>query len=1087
MGKVYGLLVGINDYPASVGSLGGCVNDVEAFAEYLAQEFAAGDLALEMLENQDATRENVIGGFRSHLGKAGKDDVALFLYCGHGARWASANEFHRFYPEKMDEGLVCIDSRAPGGFDLADKEIAVLLSEVAHNEPHLAVIFDCCHSGSGTRGVPDALVRRARQTHTRHDERPLESYLDGHFAKRVTAGEELFLPPSRHLLMAACERFQQSYEDFDLDKGESHGIFSMVLLELLQGAGRGLSYQELFNRCRREVHEQDSRMLPQFESFGGFDSTVGFLGLEATGSGRQFRVFLDGGSWKLEAGSLDGMPTEPGRRAELTLYPQSGERVAAGGATTRSVGPRTSSLDLDFEPWEDETAFVGEVTSLPLPGLRVLVTGEAAGLAALDEALAGNPQVELTEDPGGVDYEIRSREDRLEFWDLVNARLVHGVRGADEKAAVHLLTETVAHVAAWERAVALQNRGTRMPMDEVEFWLTHGDDVRTLESSGQSGPFEPDRITIDIPAPAANGQAANVPYKLWARNRSAQELHFALFYCSPEYGIEPQTNRPLPPGEEAVELCETAHAMYLKEEVSQEILTLKLIVSTEKFDEGSLEIKPLRRDRGSVVMGVPEPEREIFTEEWFAKSIEVKLVHEGTVADGQDVRLAEGAVIVRAHRSVTAKASLTAAASGSRAAGREAAFIELLTGLGPEARSFELVELGGGRSRGEGSANVLELTDITNAEALQEAPLEIVLDTPLENGEYVLPLVFDGRHILLGGAPSALDDGKTLVRVDHLHEIPSDRRSLAKALKLYFVKTFLGRGGVNKLSWVEYAADGSATRHEEGVRERVEAADRVLVVVHGIIGDTQRAAEGVRRAGVDANFDVVLTYDYENLSTPIEETAADFAAQLAAVGLTHGDGKQLTILAHSMGGLVSRVFIEKAGGEAVVDHLVMCGTPNGGSPFGKLDSARRLATTLTTLLLNYVPSSAPLSVPLLFLLNRSEKITPTLEQMNPGSAFLAELNQGRPETETRYTVLAGNVGDYEAESDQWLSALLTKAAQGSALESLFGTAEHDIATSVKSMRTVEGVDEEEGQVVPCLHTNYFSAPGGLAALAKVGW
>ena len=56
----------------------------------------------------------------------------------------------------------------------------------------------------------------------------------------------------------------------------------------------------------------------------------------------------------------------------------------------------------------------------------------------------------------------------------------------------------------------------------------------------------------------------------------------------------------------------------------------------------------------------------------------------------------------------------------------------------------------------------------------------------------------------------------------------------------------------------------------------------VLLLIHGIIGDTEGIAEGLRLATdatgrtVDAGFDlVVLTYDYENLATPIEVTAAD--------------------------------------------------------------------------------------------------------------------------------------------------------------------------------------------------------------------
>ncbi|MGX9727009.1 MAG: esterase/lipase family protein [Candidatus Electronema sp. VV] len=119
-------------------------------------------------------------------------------------------------------------------------------------------------------------------------------------------------------------------------------------------------------------------------------------------------------------------------------------------------------------------------------------------------------------------------------------------------------------------------------------------------------------------------------------------------------------------------------------------------------------------------------------------------------------------------------------------------------------------------------------------------------------------------------------------------------------------------------------------------------------MVHGIIGDTENIAQGLMQVR-DANgtalskkFDLVLTYDYENLNTKIEDTARKLKEQLRDVGLHENDSKRLTLLVHSMGGLVSRWFIEQEGGNKIVDHLVMCGTPNVGSPFGKIDAARSL-------------------------------------------------------------------------------------------------------------------------------------------------
>lgn len=228
---IYALLVGINDYSPAVGRLYGCVNDVDHFHDYLADNFDSSILRTVVLKDSDATRANVIQQFRTHLCRASADDIVIFQYCGHGARWKSAAPFKQFYPDGRDEGLVCYDSRESGGFDLADKELAVLLAEVAKNDPHIAVILDCCHSGSATRGADDFTQLKARQTHEVLEERPLESYLDGYYTALHNRGESLDIPASRHILLAACRRVQKAWE------GNNHsGVFTSTLLDVLDRA-----------------------------------------------------------------------------------------------------------------------------------------------------------------------------------------------------------------------------------------------------------------------------------------------------------------------------------------------------------------------------------------------------------------------------------------------------------------------------------------------------------------------------------------------------------------------------------------------------------------------------------------------------------------------------------------------------------------------------------------------------------------------------------------------------------------------------------------------------------------------------------
>ncbi len=152
-GHVYALLVGIDAYSGVVPPLSGCVNDVTAFGDVLRGRVAAEELSMVTVTDEDATRETVTREFAAHLGQAGADDVALFYYSGHGAYQEAPQELWDFEPDHQNETLVLVDSREPGGWDLADKELAVLIAQVAANGCHLLVVLDCCHSGDATRDV----------------------------------------------------------------------------------------------------------------------------------------------------------------------------------------------------------------------------------------------------------------------------------------------------------------------------------------------------------------------------------------------------------------------------------------------------------------------------------------------------------------------------------------------------------------------------------------------------------------------------------------------------------------------------------------------------------------------------------------------------------------------------------------------------------------------------------------------------------------------------------------------------------------------------------------------------------------------
>ena len=278
---IYALLVGIDAYPAPIPALSGCVNDIESFAASL-QERVNQDkgvtLRLKTLKNAEATRKTVIDSFRVHFGLAKTGDVVLFYYSGHGSQEPSPAEFWAIEPDHLDETLVCYDSRSPGGWHLADKEIAKLIGEVAANGPHVAAILDCCHSGSGTR---DAEVVRRIETDQRR--RPIESFILSPEEVQATltrsGGQSNrswnISNEGRHILLAACASDQEAKEF--TGNGQRRGAFSFFLGEALKSANGVPTYRDLFARIAALVSTQVRNQSPQFEASHSVDLDAVFL------------------------------------------------------------------------------------------------------------------------------------------------------------------------------------------------------------------------------------------------------------------------------------------------------------------------------------------------------------------------------------------------------------------------------------------------------------------------------------------------------------------------------------------------------------------------------------------------------------------------------------------------------------------------------------------------------------------------------------------------------------------------------------------------------------------------------------------
>ena len=625
--RVYALLVGINDYGPDIESLDGCLNDVDLLHDFLRRQAAPDALAVEVLKNGDATRGNVIDRFRSHLGRAGNGDVALFQFCGHGARWASSAAFRGSFPDGRDEGLVCADSRRPGGYDLADKELAVLIGEVAAKRAETVVLLDCCHSGSATRSIDRPGRLKSRLTQEVTSERPLETYLDGHYARLRDAGAPLFVPAGRHILLAACERGQLAQE------APEHGLFTSTLIDVLEKSGGGISYADLFVRCRAAVKARAYDQDPQFEAYDGFDAGAGFLGrpLTQTARGRHL-AWCDQGLWTVECGAVTGVAGEPGTIVTLALYPEDDPATLAGTARAVQVGPQRSEIALEFESPES-ARYLATVTSLPAAPLPVAFTGDDAARSAVAAAFSqrGVP-VSLIGARDPADYVLSAGDGRLALT-AAGRDAVIGFASAtagDHAAAAVALAPAVTHVVRWQRGLALQNHRTAMDRSAL--------DVVFLEALEGGGERTHDGPETELAYVEQAGAWRHIRGRLRVRNRSGQPLFVALAYFSEAYGIHLLPTDGIAPADTWLTVWGDGPQDHflLEEGVDSSEERFKLILSTEKIDDFLLAQPDLvvgERHGGDRAIGtIHPPRRAMFSNEWFTRDVRFRVVRRPPLA-----------------------------------------------------------------------------------------------------------------------------------------------------------------------------------------------------------------------------------------------------------------------------------------------------------------------------------------------------------------------------------------------------------------------------------------------------------------------
>jgi hypothetical protein len=269
------LIVAVGEYPVQSGwhSLS-AANDADLMQNVLQiQGFNERDI--KYLINEQATKSNILSELEALISNAGKNDVIVFHFSGHGQQITDLNGDEL---DGFDEALIPYDAyKMPcdnykGENHIIDDELNEYLERLRQKVgPGGDVIFilDACHSGTATRGENENSIFRG--THFKFELKPvLSNYSEDRDMKFSEQSENLntisrkFSP---YAIISASGQQELNKEIKD-QNNKGYGSLTFALGKILTKPGNTLTYKALFDYLRNEMcilFEGKHQQTPQFE------------------------------------------------------------------------------------------------------------------------------------------------------------------------------------------------------------------------------------------------------------------------------------------------------------------------------------------------------------------------------------------------------------------------------------------------------------------------------------------------------------------------------------------------------------------------------------------------------------------------------------------------------------------------------------------------------------------------------------------------------------------------------------------------------------------------------------------------------
>ena len=152
----------------------------------------------------------------------------------------------------------------------------------------------------------------------------------------------------------------------------------------------------------------------------------------------------------------------------------------------------------------------------------------------------------------------------------------------------------------------------------------------------------------------------------------------------------------------------------------------------------------------------------------------------------------------------------------------------------------------------------------------------------------------------------------------------------------------------------------------------VDAAATPILLVHGFI-DNHAIFTVMERALRRRGFHMLTAYDYDLLTHSIPRAAIRLGETIERL-VTLSGYERIHVIGHSLGGLITRYYVQRLGGDSCVHTLVTLGTPHQGTQ-----------------------------------LARAAPLLPLVRQLTPRSRIIQELAEPAPGCRTRFIAFHSDI------------------------------------------------------------------------------